>query len=155
MCFFSNKKGAVLICAFLLQKCEASSAVSGKIGSNSGRSGFHGLVTFIPVGRTYLVSMSLDKLKGIYHPQCFRNVAAEGEVIYYRMSHKSLGVDEKEAAQGNSIVEQDAIALGDVLVQVGNQRILDVADSAILQLGVFPSQMGEFRINGNADHFTV
>jgi hypothetical protein len=67
----------------------------------------------------------------------------------------ALGVYQKQTAQRDRLTEEDTVFPGDALVQIGDQRILDIADAAVFQLGVLPGQVGELGIHGNANHLGV
>ena len=41
------------------------------------------------------------------------------------------------------------------MLDVGHQRVAHLADTALVDRGVLPRQMGELRVDGHADHFHV
>jgi hypothetical protein len=66
-----------------------------------------------------------------------------------------VGVDEEEAAQGHRLVDENAVGAGDGLVQVLDEGVLDVADSAVIHSGALPGQVGELGVDGDAEHLAV
>ena len=67
-------------------------------------------------------------LKRLNQPQCFIHAAPDGQVVDGGMLNHALVVDEEQPAQGHAVFE-NAVLGGDFLVDVGEQRKFDLADS--------------------------
>ena len=66
-------------------------------------------------------------LQRLEHPQRLFDGAAEREVVDRRVLHDALAVDDEEAAEGDAVGGQDAEGLGDLLLEVGDERVGEVA----------------------------
>ena len=61
-----------------------------------------------------------------------------------------------QAAQGNTLgVIQNVVSRGDFLLQVSNERIVDVAQAALIARGLNPGQVAELAVHGNAEDLGV
>ena len=106
--------------------------MSGEIGSPSGRGG-HAGVTF-PAGGADLAVLFVE-LERVDHAQHLVDVAAERQVVDHLVADDALLVDEEGAAQGDAAVAPARRSRGDDLLQVRDQRVLDVADAALARRG--------------------
>ena len=53
------------------------------------------------------------------------------------------------------IFEEDAVIPGDLVRQIGEERDVERAETAVLSRRLDPSQVRELGINGHAHHFRV
>jgi len=74
-----------------------------------------------------LLSPHLDVLQRLEHPQRLVDRAAEREVVDRRVLHDTLAVDDEEAAEGDAVGREHAERLGDLLLEVGDERVGEVA----------------------------
>jgi hypothetical protein len=94
------------------------------------------------------------ELQGINHAQHFVDVAAERQVIDHLMANGAVLVDQEGAAEGNAGgAELDVVGAADFVLDVGDQRVLHLADAAVVDRGVLPREVGELRVDRDADDF--
>ncbi|MBF8270952.1 MAG: signal peptide protein [Magnetococcales bacterium] len=115
---------------------------------------FHGGFVLVPAGGAD-IAVDFGELKGIHHAQHFVDVAPQRQVVDHLMAHDARFVDEEGTPQSDTWSEVKVVVFGDVFGNVGDERILDIADAAVLDRGVFPGQVGEVGVNGDADDFNV
>ena len=63
----------------------------------------HGLFTRSPVGRANLVGVGLHVLEGLQNPKSLIHVAANRQVVDGGVHDHTIGVDDEQAAQGNTL----------------------------------------------------
>ncbi len=79
----------------------------------------HGIFPFLPVCRAYLAFMGADKLEGLQDPHSLSDRSTDGEAIDGRVHHYSIRINEKKAAQGNTLVlHQDGITSCGTFIQI-------------------------------------
>ena len=71
------------------------------------------------------------------------------------MTDDALFVDDEEPAEGNGFVDQDAVVARDLLREVGDHRIAELADAALAALGLLPGEMAVLRIDRDGDELRV
>ena len=87
----------------------------------------HGLFTRSPVGRANLIWVGLHVLEGLQNPQGLIHVAANRQVVDGGMHDHTIGVDDEQTTQGNTLsVIENVVGRGDFLLQVGNEGIVDI-----------------------------
>ena len=107
----------------------------------------------MPAGGTDF-AVFFDKLSGLDNTQMLVDVAAEREVVDGLVLDDALFVDEKGGPHGDAFIGMlDAVGLGDLVFDVGNDGELDRANAAVFDGSFSPSMMREWRVNGNADDF--
>jgi len=129
-------------------------AVLGQVGCHPCSGGLHRLVTLFPVGRTD-VAMGVGKLEGIQHPQGLINTAAQRQIVDDTVPHHPFGVDQEEAAQGDHLIQQNPVIAADLFVEICHHRELDLADTTVFHLGIFPSQVGKLGVDRDGKQFAV
>ncbi len=107
---------------------------------------FHSLVAFFPVGGAD-IPIFFGKLQGMENPQGLIDTSSERQIVYHLMADNALTIDEKEPAQCYTDVKQYFIGFGNRLVEVGNQRILNITDAAVINFGLFPCQVSSIRLD--------
>ncbi len=95
------------------------------------------------------------ELQGIDQTQQLVHVAAQRQVVDDLRAHNAFLVDQERATEGHATVGLDVIGLGDLVLGVGRQGVLDGADAALVHRGVAPGVVGEVGVDGNADHLDV
>jgi hypothetical protein len=101
----------------------------------------HAIFSLLPVCRTNMTFMHADELESLENPHRFGHGTAYGEAIDRGVHHYPLTVDEKKPSQGNTFIpHQDIIIPGSNLIQVREERIVEVpAQAPILPLRFDPS----------------
>ena len=95
-------------------------------------------------------------LEGLQEAQGFLHAAADGEVVDRALHDHTIGIDDEQAAQGyTGVLVKHLVGAGDVLLQVSNQRVGDVAEAAVLAVGLDPGQVGELAVHRHTQHLTV
>ena len=99
--------------------------------------------------------MLFGELQGIHHAQHLVDVAAQGQVVHHLVAHDAVAVDQEGAAEGHAAFGFHVIGAADLVLDVGHQGVAHLADAALVHRRVFPRQVGELGIDGDADHFHV
>ena len=63
--------------------------------------------------------------------------------------------DEKAAEGDTRLLDENSVVPGDCLVKVGDQRVLEAAQTSLLAGLLDPGQVGEVRVGGDSDHLAV
>ena len=79
----------------------------------------------------------LEGAQGLVH------AAAEGEVVDGVVLHDALLVDDEETAERDAVLGEDVVGGGDLLLEVGDEGVVDVAEAAGVTLGLNPGEVGE------------
>ena len=66
-------------------------------------------------------------LQRLQHPQRLVDRPAERQVVDRRVLHDALAVDDEEAAQGDAVRGEHAEGLGELLLEVSDERVGEVA----------------------------
>ncbi|KAH0533538.1 hypothetical protein FGG08_007682, partial [Glutinoglossum americanum] len=75
-------------------------------------------------------------------------------IVDDRGADHAFGVDQEQAAQRDAgVLDQYAVITGDRLVEVGHERVAQVAQTAVLARGVAPGEVGELAVDRHADDF--
>ncbi len=53
------------------------------------------------------------------------------------------------------MLQIDAVVLGDLMREIGQQRNVDVAETALLAWRIHPGQVGELAVGADADHLGI
>lgn len=94
----------------------------------------------------------LGELQCIDHTQHFIDIATERQVIDDLMANDALLIDQEGAAEGDAgRTELDVIHAADLVLHIGDQRVLNLTDAAVVDRGVLPREVGELRIDRYAD----
>lgn len=97
-----------------------------------------GLVSGIPVGGADLAVL-VGELEGIDQAEGLVDAAADGEVVDGDLADDAVGVDDEEAAEGNAfLLDEDTVVLGELVVLVGEEGNVDLAEAAVTSRGVGP-----------------
>ena len=99
-----------------------------------------GLVAGVPVGGADLAVL-VGELEGVDEAEGLVNGAADGEVVDCDLAHDAVGVDDEEATEGDAFFfDEDAVVFGELVVLVGEERDVDVAEAAVAAGGVGPGE---------------
>ena len=100
--------------------------------------------------------MGLNVLEGLEHPEGFIHAAAHGQVVDRAVHDHALGVDDEQPAKGDAcIFVEHVVGAGNVLLQISNQRVSDVAQAPALPVGLHPGQVAELAVHRYTQHFGV
>lgn len=126
--------------------------IGGKVLEAALGVGLHGLATLLPASRADLAVL-FGELEGLDKADGLLDVAADGEIVDGDLSEDTLGVDDEEAAQGNTLVlNQDTVAARDLVGLVGDERKLQVRTKATLLARLLnPGEVGEVRVGRNTE----
>ena len=70
--------------------------------------------------------------------------------------HHTFGIDDEQPAQGHTLLLiENAIGACDVLLEVSDERVVDITKASLLPVGLNPGQVAELAIDGDAEHFGV
>lgn len=109
----------------------------------------------IPVGRADF-SVLLDELEGFDQAQNLVDGSAHGQIINGVLAQDAIGVNDEGAAQRDALLVQQHIVVGrDLLGQIGEERVLQLAHSAVLAVDIAPGEMAEVGVHGNAQNLGV
>ena len=89
------------------------------------------------------------------HAQGFLGVPADGKVMNDLIGDHAFRVDDEQAAKCDAAVGENAIVAGDLLVEVGEERIIQFAKSPVFACGVDPGEVGVVAVDGAADELSV
>ncbi len=113
---------------------------------------FHGWFGFIPSGGADF-AMGFGELESIDHAEHFVDITSEGEVVDDLVAHDTGFVDEEGSPQRDTGSKVEVVAFGDFFGDIGDQWVLNVADTAFVDWGIFPGQVGEVGVDGDTDDF--
>ncbi len=99
----------------------------------------HCLLAWCPVSRTDLIRVGLHVLECLKHTQSLVNIPADRQVVDCGVHDHTLRVDNEQSTQGYAFcVVENVVSSGDFLLQVRNQRIVDIADAALISCCLNP-----------------
>lgn len=114
--------------------------------------GLHGLATLHPAGGADLAVL-VGELEGVDETDGLLDVAADGEIVDGDLAEDALRVDNEETTERNAfLLDEDAVAAGDGVGRVGDERKLQVgAEAALLARLLLPGKVGEVRVGGDGE----
>ena len=116
----------------------------------------HCLLTGLPVCGTHFIGVRLDVLDGLQHAQRFIYATTEAEVIDGGVLNHPILIYDEQAAKGNACIRVENIVSGaDFFLEIGNQWIVDVTDSAAFTIGLDPSEVRKLAIDRDPEDFGV
>ncbi len=71
------------------------------------------------------------------------------------MNNHPIGVDQIQTTQCLAFLVKDVEGVTDLLVQVGDEGIVDITDTTLIPRGLDPGQVAVLAVDGNAEDFTV
>ena len=127
--------------------------MAGQVLGNAGGRSLHAGLALVPAGRTDFAVL-FGELQRVDHAQHFVDVAAERQVVDHLVADDALLVDQEGAAEGDAGgAELDVVGAADFMLDVSDQRVLDLADATVVDRGVLPRGVGELRVDRDADDF--
>ena len=108
----------------------------------------------LPVGRAHLAVL-LHELERLDQAERLVHRPPNRQIVDRDLAHHAGRIDDEQAAQRDAVRQQHAVVGADPLGQVGEQRILELAEPARLPRRVDPGQVGEVRVDRHADHLRV
>ena len=118
--------------------------------------GLHGFFARSPVGRADFIRIGLHILEGLQNPQRFINIATHGQVVDRGVHDHAIGIDDEQTAQGDTLsVIEDVVGRRDLLLQVSDEGIVDIAQATLIAGSLNPSQVAELTVDGNAENLGV
>ena len=94
-------------------------------------------------------------LNRLEHPQGLVDRTSEGEVVDGRVLNDTLPVDDEQSTEGDSIVRKHIIGGRDLLLEIGDESVVDVTDSTLVPRGLDPGQVAKLRVDRHAQHLAV
>ena len=84
--------------------------------------------------------MFLDELKSLEQAKRLVHWSADWQIVDRNLSHNALWIDEKEAAQGDSLLLDEHIVVArNALVEIAQERIGEAAEAAVLAIQIDPT----------------
>lgn len=104
----------------------------------------HSLAALVPSSRADLAVL-ISELESLDETDGFLDVATDGKIVDGDLSEDTLGVDDEEASESDTLIlNQDTIAARDLHGSIGDKRKLQVGAEATLLSGLLnPSKMGK------------
>lgn len=95
--------------------------------------------------------MLISELEGLDQTQGLVDVTADGQVVDGDLAQGTLGVDDEETTEGDTLLlDQHTVVAGDLEVLVGDQGELQVVTETTLLAGTLdPGQVGEVAVGGD------
>ena len=114
--------------------------------------GLHGLRAGLPVGGADLAVLA-HELERLQDAERLVHRAADADVVDRGVLDDAVGVDDEEAAQrdGAGLVE-DAVLLGELLLEVLEERVREALDAALFPRLLGPREMAVLGVDGGAEH---
>ncbi len=69
------------------------------------------------------------------------------------MANDARLVDQEKSSEGYCIINQDVVIASNLLVEVGNEWVVDLSETALGTRQVAPGEVGIVAIHRNADNF--
>ena len=106
-----------------------------------------GLVSGVPVGGADLAVL-VGELEGVDQAEGLVDAAADGEVVDGDLADDAVGVDDEEAAESDALLlNEHTVVLGELVVLVGEEGDVDLAEAAVPSRCVGPCQKTWFAIS--------
>ena len=127
-----------LVWTLKLGRCRCSVDSSEEVLASHGV-GVHGALAGCPVGGANLIGVGFHMLERLQHTQGFLHVAAHRQVVDGGVLDHTLRVDDEQTAQGNAFgFVEDVVGTGNLLLEVSNQWIGDIAKACLLYTSPSP-----------------
>jgi len=98
----------------------------------------------------------LDKLEGLDESESFINTASDRKVIDGHLSDNTFWINDEQTAKSNaSLLNEDSVVSGDVLVEVWHQGIVEATETSLFARLIDPGQMREVTISGDTNNLAV
>lgn len=124
------------------------------IGDVLAGAGLHGGGSLGPAGRTNFSVLGVV-LEGLNQPQVFADVPANSQIVDTAVPEDLVVVNDESASQGESSVIEHSIVRGDLLLDIGNEGDVDVAETSLAAGLMGPSSMDEVGVDGASEDFTA
>lgn len=109
----------------------------------------------VPVGRANFAVL-FHKLERLNQAQRFVDRAAHRQIVDRNLTHHSIRIDYEQTTERDSgLLQQHTVIGRNLLGQIGQQRVLELAKTAALSRRVTPGQVRKVRINGHSDDLGV
>mmetsp|Transcript_2043 Transcript_2043/g.6541 ORF Transcript_2043/g.6541 Transcript_2043/m.6541 type:complete len:263 (-) Transcript_2043:49-837(-) len=115
----------------------------------------HGDITRLPARRADFVGVVLNVLQRLEHAKSFIDGATEGEVVDGGVLDDTFAINDEQTTQSDTFFVQHVIRFSDFTLQVGHERVLQVAQTAIVAVGLQPRQVRELGVDRAAKNFGV
>ena len=109
-------------------------------------------LAFLPVGWANFTVL-FEELKSLDHSQRFIHATPERQIVDDLVANNAIFVDQEQTSERDSVSHQDVIVPGNLFVKVGDQRVVDLSNTALISRGMSPGQMREMAVDGNTDDF--
>lgn len=91
--------------------------------------------------------MLVEELDGLQKSKGLIDRATNGQVVHSGRANDTSGIHDEQATEGDGIVMEDTEALGDGLVQIGNQWETAGRQSTLLAGELGPGQVAVLRVD--------
>ena len=109
---------------------------------------------FVPVRGTHLTVL-LEVLEGLDHSERLIHASAQRQVVHHLMANNAGFVDQKQTSKCDTAVKQHIVIPGNLLVQIGDQWVIGLADSALITSRVGPRQVREVTVDRYAQNLNA
>jgi len=115
----------------------------------------HCFITRCPVGRTDFIRIGFNVLVGLKNTKRLVDVASNRSLVDRHVHHHPLGVDDEQAAIRLAVFVEDVVSGADLTLEVGDERIVDIADTTLVARGLDPGQVAVLAVDGDSKNFGV
>ena len=106
-----------------------------------------------PVGRDAELAVgALDQLVGADESKGLVHVSAHRNIVDRGVLENALRVHDEEPAEREAVIEEDAVAGRDGLVEVGNDGEADAFNAAVLSSSAVEGHVNELRVTRSSDN---
>ncbi|KAF1776342.1 hypothetical protein GQ600_19336 [Phytophthora cactorum] len=105
------------------------------------------------------LTVLVRELESLHQTKNLVHVATNGAVVNGALTQLALTVDDEQTTEGGTSllahVDQDVVGRGDLLVEVGKERDVELTQTALLARSVDPRQVRELGVHAAAQHLTA
>ncbi|KAF1778281.1 hypothetical protein GQ600_12908 [Phytophthora cactorum] len=116
------------------------------------------LLALLPASGAHLTVL-VRELESLHQTKNLVHVATNGAVVNGALTQLALTVDDEQTTEGGTSllahVDQDVVGRGDLLVEVGKERDVELTQTALLARSVDPRQVRELGVHAAAQHLTA
>ena len=101
------------------------------------------------------LAVGLEVLQGIEHAHRLVDAAAQRLVVHQLVPHHARLVDQEGAAVRGPVVRQDVVGLRDLLLEVGEDWVGDLANAALARPEAAVGEVGVHGVRGHGQHLAA
>jgi hypothetical protein len=108
-----------------------------------------------PARRADFIRVVLHVLNSLEHAQGFVDGATERRVVDGGVLDDTFTIDDEQTAERGAVFVEHVVRLGDLALEVRDERVLEVAETAVVAIGLQPRQVGKLGVDRAAEDFGV